>query len=258
MTLLPPTPPFTLASLAAILADLRNPNGGCPWDMEQDFATIAPYTIEEAYEVADAIERNDMPALKDELGDLLLQVVYHSQIATERGAFTVADVVAAVCAKMIRRHPHVYAAPDGRTADGQVVAWEEQKAVERGDARTLDGVALALPALQRAQKLQKRAARVGFDWPDAQGPRAKISEELQELEAAGSAEQRHHELGDLLFSVVNLARHLGVDAEAALRDANGRFQRRFEIVEDLAGEALSKAPLAQLVAWWDTAKQRAG
>jgi MazG family protein len=258
MVLLPPPPPHTLSSLTQILADLRNPNGGCPWDLQQTFATIAPYTIEEAYEVADAIERDDLAALCDELGDLLLQVVYHSRLAEERGAFALSDVVAAVCAKMIRRHPHVYASPDGRTADGQIIAWEEQKATERGDARTLDGVALALPSLQRAQKLQKRASRVGFDWPDASGPRAKISEELDELAEAQTAEQRHHEIGDLLFSAVNLARHLDVDAEAALRDANGRFQSRFEIVEDLAGTALAQAPLEQLDAWWNEAKTRRG
>lgn len=254
MALSPPTSPHTLGSLVQILADLRNPNGGCPWDLEQSFTTIAPYTIEEAYEVADAIDRDDMPALQGELGDLLLQVVYHSRIAEERGAFTLTDVIADVCAKMIRRHPHVYASPDGRTADGQTIAWEDQKAAERGDARALDGVAMALPALQRAQKLQRRAARVGFDWPDAKGPRAKIDEELDELAEAGSAAEQHHEIGDLLFSVVNLARHLELDAEDALRDANARFQRRFEIVEDLAGPNLSGASLDRLEQWWAEAK----
>lgn len=258
MALAPPTAPYSLAALTRILADLRNPDGGCPWDLEQSFATITPYTIEEAYEVADAIERDDMPALKDELGDLLLQIVYHSRIAEERGAFALPDVIAAVCAKMIRRHPHVYAAADGRTADGQVIAWEEQKAAERGDASALAGVARALPALQRAQKLQKRAARVGFDWSDAEGPRAKIAEEINELDAATTSHERHHELGDLLFSVVNLARHLDIDAEAALRDANGRFERRFGIVEELAGPALKDASLEALDAWWDEAKARLG
>jgi nucleoside triphosphate diphosphatase len=256
MSLSPPQSPYDLASLAQILADLRNPYGGCPWDLEQDFVTIAPYTIEEAYEVADAIQRNDMPALKDELGDLLLQVVYHSQMAKEVGAFTLTDVISNVCTKMIRRHPHVYVAADGRTADGQTIAWEDQKAAERGDARALDGVALALPALQRAQKLQKRAARVGFDWPDADGPRAKINEEIGELADAKTPEARHHELGDLLFSVVNLGRHLGIDAEGALRDASARFQNRFEIVEDLAGSQLASASLDQLDSWWTEAKAR--
>lgn len=252
----PPSAPYSLADLAHIMADLRDPVEGCPWDLAQDSGTIAPYTIEEAYEVADAIARDDMEELKAELGDLLLQVVYHSRLAEERGAFALADVIDSVCAKMIRRHPHVYAASDGRTAAGQVIAWEDQKAAERAGARTLDGVAMALPALQRAQKLQKRAARVGFDWPDADGPRAKIGEELAELAAATTAAERQHELGDLLFSVVNLARHEDVDAEAALRDANARFQQRFEIVEDMAGEQLGAASIEQLERWWAEAKAR--
>jgi nucleoside triphosphate diphosphatase len=255
MALIPPVAPYTIHSLAQILADLRNPDGGCPWDLEQDFATIAPYTIEEAYEVADAIERDDMAALRDELGDLLLQVIYHSQMASERGAFTLADVITGICAKMIRRHPHVYAAADGRTAAGQTIAWEDQKAAERGaDASTLDGVARALPALQRAQKLQKRAARIGFDWPDARGPRAKIDEELAEFAAATSEAERTHELGDILFSVVNYARHHAIDAEATLRDANARFESRFRQVEAQAGNALATASLDQLEQWWQAAK----
>jgi nucleoside triphosphate diphosphatase len=256
MALNPPQPPFTLPSLAQILADLRDPDDGCPWDREQSFATIAPYTIEEAYEVADAIGRNDMAALRDELGDLLLQVVYHARIAEESGAFDLDDVVSGICAKMIRRHPHVYAIADERDAAAQTIAWEDQKAAERGTASgTLDGVARSLPALLRAQKLQKRAARVGFDWPDANGPRAKIDEELAEFAAATTEEQRHHELGDILFSVVNTARHHDIDAEAALRDASARFEKRFARVEALAGEALSGASLHQLDAWWNAAKR---
>ncbi len=252
-----PPAPHDLGSLATIMTDLRNPNGGCPWDLEQSFATIAPYTIEEAYEVADAIARDDMPGLCDELGDLLLQVVYHAQMAAEIGAFTLNDVVATVCAKMIRRHPHVYADADGRTSGGQTVAWEEQKAAERGvGVGALDGVARALPALLRAQKLQKRASRVGFDWPDASGPRAKIDEELAELADAADADQHTHELGDLLFSVVNLARHLNVDAEEALRATNSRFETRFRDVEAQAGDALSTASLDQLEQWWIAAKLR--
>lgn len=252
-----PSAPHDLNSLAAIMADLRDPSGGCPWDLEQSFATIAPYSIEEAYEVADAIARDDMPALCDELGDLLLQVVYHAQMAAEIGAFTLDDVVASVCAKMIRRHPHVYASADGRTSDGQTIAWEEQKAAERGvDVGALDGVARALPALLRAQKLQKRASRVGFDWPDASGPRAKIDEELAELAKAADADERTHEVGDLLFSAVNLARHLDVDAEEALRTANSRFETRFRDVEAQAGDALSTASLDQLERWWVEAKRR--
>jgi nucleoside triphosphate diphosphatase len=257
MTTSPPQPPFTLESLATILRNLRDPDHGCPWDREQDFASIAPYTIEEAYEVADAIDRADMPALCDELGDLLLQTVYHAQMASEIGAFTLDDVVASVCAKMIRRHPHVYAAAEERSSAGQTRAWEEQKAAERGtDAGTLSGVALALPALLRANKIQKRAARVGFDWPDSSGPRAKILEELAEIDAATSAAERTNEVGDLLFSVVNYARHLDIEPEAALRDATARFERRFATVEQLAAENLAGASLTQLDEWWSAAKAR--
>jgi nucleoside triphosphate diphosphatase len=205
--------------------------------------------------VADAIERDDMAALCDELGDLLLQVVYHARIAEERGAFALDDVVAMVCAKMIRRHPHVYATARERSAADQTAAWEAQKAAERGGAAaTLDGVAKALPALLRSQKLQKRAARVGFDWPNPSGPRAKIDEELAEFNAATSAQDRHNELGDILFSVVNVARHHDIDAEAALRDANAKFERRFRQVETLAGPKLGSADIDQLEAWWQQAK----
>ena len=230
---------------------LRDPDGGCPWDQEQTFETIAPYTIEEAYEVADAIQRDAMADLKDELGDLQLQVVYHARIAEERGAFAIDDVMAAICAKMIRRHPHVF-------GDAESPGWEALKAAERGDREdgsALAHVALALPALKRAEKLQRRAARVGFDWPDASGPRAKIDEELAEVDGATGAEERAAEIGDLLFSVVNYARHLDIDPEAALRDANARFERRFRKVETIAERPLTEMNIEQLEALWQRAKR---
>lgn len=217
--------------LVEIMAQLRDPVDGCPWDVAQDFVSIAPYTIEEAYEVADACARDDMAALRDELGDLLLQVVFHSRMAEERGAFALNDVIASICDKMRRRHPHVFGNGD---AD-----WEGIKAAERAvsdDKSALAGVALALPALLRAEKLQKRAARTGFDWPDASGPRAKIDEEIGEVETA-SADERPDEIGDLLFAVVNWARHMGVDPEAALRLANAKFERRFRAIEVAPGFA---------------------
>lgn len=243
----------SLAELVAIMARLREPETGCAWDREQTFATIAPYTIEEAYEVADAIERDDMADLADELGDLQLQVVYHARIAEERGAFTIAEVLAGICAKMVRRHPHIFS--DAEHSPG----WEALKAAERGtqeDSSALAGVAVALPALLRAEKLQRRAARVGFDWPDASGPRGKIDEELAELGEAGSHAERHHELGDLLFSAVNLARHLDIDPEAALRDANRRFERRFREVEKLADRPLAEHDMNELEALWQEAKRQ--
>jgi nucleoside triphosphate diphosphatase len=241
----------SLDALVEIMRRLRDPETGCAWDREQTFATIAPYTIEEAYEVADAIERDDMVGLQDELGDLQLQVVYHARIAEERGAFAIADVLRSIRDKMVRRHPHIFG--DAVHSPG----WEQLKADEResdADRSALAGVALALPALKRAEKLQKRAARVGFDWPDASGPRAKIDEELAELEAAATEAERHAELGDLLFSVVNLARHLGIDPEAALRDANGRFERRFRKVETLSEAPLAGQSIDQLEALWQRAK----
>jgi nucleoside triphosphate diphosphatase len=201
-----------IAPLAEIMARLRNPDGGCPWDMEQDFASIAPYTIEEAYEVADAIERNDLDALKDELGDLLLQVVFHSQMAAEQNAFTLDDVIAGICSKMIRRHPHVFAGVAAEHSDVVVANWENIKAEERSansDGSALAGVALALPALLRAQKIQKRAARTGFDWPDIDGAKTKIFEEIAEVESATSDAERTEEIGDLLFAVVNMCRFKG-------------------------------------------------
>ena len=239
--------------LADVMRQLGDPDGGCPWDLEQDFATIAPYTIEEAYEVADAIERGDMAELREELGDLLLQVVYHAQIAAEAGAFTLADVAAGIGDKMIRRHPHVFGDGDVANAAAQTDAWEKLKAAEKPRAGALDGVALGLPALMRAQKLQKRAARTGFDWPDADGPRAKIVEELQEVTEA-SDDERAGEIGDLLFAVVNYARHLGVDAEEALRTANGKFERRFSAMEAAAGDRFAGLDLDGKEALWRAAK----
>jgi ATP diphosphatase len=235
------------------MARLRDPETGCAWDRVQTFATIAPYTVEEAYEVADAIERGDMADLKDELGDLQLQIVYHARIAQELGHFALGDVIAAICAKMIRRHPHIFGDA------GESPGWEALKAAERGareDPSALAHVALALPALKRAEKLQTRAARVGFDWPDPSGPRAKIDEELAELDQAATDEERAAELGDLLFSVVNYARHLGVDPEAALRGSAVRFEARFRKVETLVDRPLAEMDIEALEALWQEAKRQ--
>ncbi|VXC64507.1 nucleoside triphosphate pyrophosphohydrolase [Sphingomonas sp. 8AM] len=234
--------------LIAIMARLRGPDG-CEWDRAQTFATIAPYTIEEAYEVADAIERGDPGELKDELGDLLLQVVFHSRIAEEAGAFAFDDVAAAISDKMERRHPHIF----GGEAEGGHHRWEEVKAAERaakGAASPLDGVARGLPALLRAEKIQNRAARVGFDWPDTEGPRAKIDEELAEVAAATTPAEVADEVGDVLFAVVNWARHLGVEPEAALRAATGKFERRFRAMEAAAGAAFEGMALEAKEALW--------
>jgi ATP diphosphatase len=247
--------PASLAALVEIMRRLREPETGCEWDRVQSFETIAPYTIEEAYEVADAIARGDLADLKDELGDLQLQIVYHARMAEEIGAFKLDDVIAAICAKMVRRHPHIFG--DETHSPG----WEALKAAERqghDDQSALAGVASALPALKRAEKLQRRAARVGFDWPDADGPRAKILEELAELDAAASAEEREAELGDLLFSVVNYARHLDVDPETALREAARRFETRFRHVEDIAGKSLKDMNIDELEALWQRAKVATG
>ncbi len=230
--------------LLAIMARLRDPERGCPWDKEQDFATIAPYTIEEAYEVADAIERADMASLKDELGDLLLQVVFHARMAEEAGHFDFAHVAAAIADKMVRRHPHVFGDVEIATVAAQNEAWEAHKAAEReakgGAGSVVDGVALALPALLRAAKIARRAARIGFDWPDARAVIPKIAEEIAELEAeldAGAAPVAlEEEMGDLLFAAANLARKLDVEPETALRRATAKFERRFRQVEALARE----------------------
>jgi len=240
-----------LEELRNIMARLRDPQKGCPWDVAQDFATIAPYTIEEAYEVADAIERDDMPALRDELGDLQLQVVYHARMAEEAGHFDLNDVLDGISAKMIRRHPHVF-------GEGATPGWEDIKAAERADrsedGSALAGVALALPALLRAEKLQKRAARTGFDWPDASGARAKVFEEIAEIDLAGSAEDRAEEIGDLLFAVVNWARKLGIDPEAALRSANAKFERRFRAMEFSAGAGFARLSLEEKEVLWTEVK----
>ncbi|PWE17829.1 nucleoside triphosphate pyrophosphohydrolase [Marinicauda salina] len=252
-----------MARLLAIMARLRDPETGCPWDVEQTFATIAPYTIEEAYEVADAIERGDMEELRGELGDLLFQVVFHSRMAEEAGAFAFDDVARAIADKMIRRHPHVFGAAEERDAESQTRAWEAQKAEERaarGHESILEDVPHALPALMRAEKLTKRAARVGFDWPDAERVFDKLDEETDELRGAiESGDQDHvaEELGDLLFVCANLARTLGVDPEDALRGANSKFERRFKSVErDLksAGRRAEDASLDEMEALWVKAK----
>ena len=238
--------------LVTIMARLRDPVSGCDWDTVQTFESIAPYTIEEAHEVADAIARGDMADLMDELGDLLLQVVFHARMAEEAGHFALPDVVTAISDKMERRHPHIFGAGGGGPH-----LWEQIKAEERGAkgaASALDGVALGLPALMRAEKLQKRAGRVGFDWPDASGARAKIDEEIAEVEAAESDADRAEEIGDLLFAVVNWARKQGVDPEAALRAANAKFERRFRAMEDAAGEAFAGLALEAKEALWVAAK----
>jgi MazG family protein len=254
-----------ISALLAIMQRLRDPERGCPWDVEQSFATISPYTIEEAYEVAGAIEDKDWPALKDELGDLLFQVVFHAQMAAERGLFDFGDVVAAVTDKMVRRHPHVFGDLAGiDTAEAQVTAWEEHKARERAakpDASLLDDVPRALPALLRAVKLQKRAARVGFDWDSTDKVLEKLLEEAQEItdaQASGAPPAKiEEELGDLLFVVANLARHLKVDPETALRGANEKFSRRFRFIEQslrTEGKTPASATLDEMEALWQKAK----
>ncbi|GGB32251.1 nucleoside triphosphate pyrophosphohydrolase [Sphingomonas metalli] len=233
--------------LLAIMATLRDPVRGCEWDLAQRWDTIAPYTIEEAFEVADAIDRGDAAAIREELGDLLFQVVFQSRIAEEAGLFAFADVADAISAKMERRHPHIFGGAAERPD------WEALKADERSGGGALAGVAKGLPALQRADKLQRRAARVGFDWTDACGPRAKIDEELAEIEAAG-ADTLEEEMGDLLFSVVNWARHKGIDPEQALRAANAKFERRFAAMEAASGGDFASLPLDAKEALWNTAK----
>ncbi|MBO6520584.1 MAG: nucleoside triphosphate pyrophosphohydrolase [Rhodospirillales bacterium] len=269
----PAWPTETTDDLLRIMAKLRDPDGGCPWDVEQDFATIAPYTIEEAYEVADAIEQNDMESLKGELGDLLLQVVFHAQMAAEAGHFDYADVVHGISEKMVVRHPHVFGDVSVEDADAQTRAWEDQKAAERAkkaeaEGRTpsvLDDVARGLPALMRAEKLQKRAARVGFDWPTPAPVFDKVREELDEvrdvLDAGGDpatvADRLEDELGDLLFTCVNLARKLGADPETALRRTISKFERRFRAVEEMVakdGKSMKDYDIDGLEAMWVKAK----
>jgi MazG family protein len=253
-----------IATLLDIMARLRDPDTGCPWDREQDFRSIAPYTIEEACEVVDAIERDDRAALQDELGDLLFQVVYHARMASEAGWFDFSDVVRGICEKMVRRHPHVFA--DERIADSaaQSRAWERHKQKERGArGSALDGVVSSLPALMQADKLQKKASRVGFDWPDIHGVAEKVEEELEELReqinGAADAESLQDEAGDLLFAAVNLVRHAGVEPEAALRQANRKFTRRFRQVEaqcNAAGSSVQDTDLDTLDWYWDQVKLR--
>jgi ATP diphosphatase len=276
-----------MADLLAIMARLRDRETGCPWDVEQDFASIAAYTIEEAYEVADAIDRNDLDHLKDELGDLLLQVVFHAQMASEQGAFDFGGVVAAICDKMTRRHPHVFAAQGCANAAGgrmpevaadasvedaetQTREWEAQKRREReaagdADASALAGISRGMPEWQRAVKLQSRAARVGFDWPDIDPVIAKLHEEIEEVrvefargDVEANRERLQDEIGDVLFVCANLARHAKVDVGAALRHANLKFERRFRSMESLAageGTSLAQLPLEQQEAYWDRAKR---
>ena len=256
----------SIDELLAIMRRLRDPQSGCPWDREQTFGTIAPYTIEEAYEVAGAIEDEDWPALREELGDLLFQVVFHAQMAEERGLFDFADVTRAIADKMLRRHPHVFAGTEGiDTAAAQTTAWEEHKSRERAARKhgLLDDVPTALPALLRALKLQNRAARVGFDWDSAPKVVEKIAEEAAEIveaQAEGASPERlEDEIGDLLFAVANLARHLGVDPEAALRSTNSKFVRRFREIESALAKqdrALSDASLAEMEELWQAAKTK--
>lgn len=255
----------SIQTLLDIMAQLRNPDNGCPWDQEQDFRSIAPYTLEEAYEVVDAIERDDHADLQDELGDLLFQVVYHARMAEEAGWFRFSDVVKSICEKMVRRHPHVFADESITDAEAQTRAWEQYKQNERGTEvdSALDGVPVALPALTRACKLQRKAARVGFDWPDSDGPAAKVSEELAELhtEIAANAgfDAMEDEAGDLLFASVNLIRHAGIDPESALRRASDKFARRFRQVEHRcreSGRAVNEVDLETLDRHWETVKRQ--
>ena len=251
-----------IEELLALMAALRTPGTGCPWDLEQDFRTIAPYTIEEAYEVADAIERGDLAELKGELGDLLFQTVFHARMAEEEGAFNFEDVARAITEKMRVRHPHVFGEADARDAEEQTRQWETQKAEERaakGKSGLLDDVPVALPGLTRAVKLQKRAARIGFDWKNPRDVLGKITEETGELVDVidgGDADRIEDEFGDLLFVIANLSRHLGVDPEAALRRANEKFSRRFRHIEQrLSAEGrLGAASLEEMEALWVDAK----
>jgi nucleoside triphosphate diphosphatase len=259
-------PSRDIARLIEIMAALRTPGTGCPWDLEQNFRTIAPYTLEEAYEVADAIARDDLASLKDELGDLLLQVVFHARMAQEQGVFAFGDVVEALTAKLIRRHPHVFADADGKTADAVKGLWERIKAEEKaergekGADGALAGVPVGLPALTRALKLQDKAGRVGFDWNDPRAVLAKIREEADEIEAeldGANGNRLGAEVGDLLFAVVNLARHLGADPEGVLRETNLKFERRFASIERALaarGKTPKEATLSEMDALWDEAK----
>jgi nucleoside triphosphate diphosphatase len=270
-------PSNDITRLLEIMAALRTPGTGCPWDLEQDFASIAPYTLEEAYEVVDAIERGDLADLRDELGDLLLQVVFHARMAEEKGAFAFADVVEAITKKLIRRHPHVFGSTRGLSPEQVKSLWDSIKAQEKADRRVerekmgqspeaheagfLGGIPTALPALTRAQKLTAKAAKVGFDWPEPSQVIDKIHEELEEVKEASSTGNRDRiedEIGDLLFSVTNLARHYGIDPERALRRTNAKFERRFRAVEEALGKqdrSLDEASLEELEGLWVAAKK---
>jgi nucleoside triphosphate diphosphatase len=251
--------PRSIETLKAVMAALRAPGSGCPWDLQQNFSTIAPYTIEEAYEVADAIEKNDMAALKDELGDLLFQPIYHAQMAAEAGAFNFDDVIEALVTKMIRRHPHVFGDEAARKAGVAKGFWEVNKAKERGGEPKLGvlaSVPKALPGLTRALKLQAKAAKVGFDWPSVENVYDKITEEIAELRAAPDA-NKAEEFGDVIFALANMARHLGIDLEAALRGTNAKFERRFAFIEaELAkqGREPKDSNLNEMDAIWNEAK----
>ena len=253
-----------IGQLLALMAALRTPGSGCPWDLEQTFETIAPYTLEEAYEVADAIARGDLAGLKDELGDLLLQVVFHARMAEERRAFDFGDVVYAITDKLVRRHPHVFGGARDVSPDEVKSLWQKIKDEERAGAgkagdSALDSVPLALPALLRAEKLQNRVAAVGFDWPNTHEVKAKVNEEIDELfEVMDDRDKAAEEFGDLIFALVNLARHAGVDAETALRAANLKFERRFQAIERalaLRGKTPAQSDLAEMDALWDAAKE---
>lgn len=256
----PPQPGREIAALLALMAALRTPKTGCPWDLKQSFKTIAPYTIEEAYEVADAIERGDVKGLKDELGDLLLQVVFHARMAEEAEKFDFGDVVQAITEKLVRRHPHVFGNARELSPDEVKALWSKIKADERrgeSERRTLDGIPLALPALSRALKLQDKAAKVGFDWEKKSDIEAKVAEELSELAGAADQAAAHEEIGDLLFALVNLARWLNVDPEGALRGANAKFERRFRAIEDALkarGKTPAQSNLAEMDSLWNKAK----
>ncbi len=246
---------YPIERLLSIMARLRDPVSGCEWDRAQDFSSIAPYTIEEAYEVADAIQRSNMHDLKDELGDLLFQVVFHSRMAEEAGHFAFEDVAASISEKMQTRHPHIFGSQSGTMGEARWEALKEAERAEKGATGALDGVALALPALMRAQKLQKRAARTGFDWPDPEGAKSKIFEEIEELEGATCEAAKVEEAGDLLFAAVNFVRKHGVSAEDALRAANAKFERRFRAMEEDAGESFPTLSLEEQENRWQQVKR---
>ena len=260
-------PKTAIDRLIKILEDLRNPKNGCPWDKIQTFETIAPHTIEEAYEVADAIKNNDQESLKVELGDLLFQIVFYAQMSKENGGFDFDDITETISDKMVKRHPHVFGTKEIQSLNEQTIAWEDYKALERAENTeengALEGVALALPALLRAQKLQNRASRLGFDWPNIELVIGKIREEIGEVsEALKSKDNKEHiaeEIGDLLFACVNLARHTDIDAEQALRDGNNKFQRRFQFIElqlNKSGRNFEECSLNQLEELWNDAKSK--